>query len=125
MSPDSPDRLEPGGRDRGFRERKREDHALILIDELRSSVGDLPRVRRILLELGRYYDPVLGGPIMALEHQRAIVTALTEGRLEAANALIDARYELYIRHRAHLGRTPTAGRPDPDTGAGPDEPGNP
>ena len=92
-----------GRGDRGFRERKREDHALLLIDELRLSLSDLSRVRRILLELGRFYDPVLGGAIMGLAEQQAIVEALERGRPEQARALIDARYALYIKDRAHLG----------------------
>ncbi len=88
--------------DRGFRARKREDHALLLIQELRSSLGDLARVRRILLELGRYYDPVLGGPIMDIAHQRRIVAALEARRADEAESLIQQRYDLYIKDRAHL-----------------------
>jgi hypothetical protein len=99
----------PDARDRGFRERKREDHALVLIDELRGSLGDLPRVRRLLLELGRFYDPVLGGAIMAIEHQRAIVSALEAGRVEEARELIARRYDLYVKDRAHLGPRPARG----------------
>ena len=92
------------GRDRGFRERKREDHALLLIDELRASLGDIPRAKRILLELGRFYDPVLGGAIADLPLQQRIVAALEAGRPEDARDLIESRYALYIRDRAHLGR---------------------
>ena len=92
------------GRDRGFKARKREDHALQLIEELRQSLGNLPRVRRILLELGRFYDPVLGGGIMDLESQKRVVAALEQGRTADAEALIQARYDLYIKDRAHLGR---------------------
>lgn len=91
------------GRDRGFRARKREDHALLLIEELRAVLDDISRVRRILLELGRYYDPVLGGAIMELPHQRAIVDALEAGQRDRALALIEERYALYVRDRAHLG----------------------
>src|SRR5262245_31841961 len=96
----------PGGDEagRGFRQRKREDHALLLIEELKDSLSDLSRVKRILLELGRFYDPVLGGAIMEISHQQGIVEALEAGRQTEAEAIIDARYELYIRDRAHLGR---------------------
>jgi hypothetical protein len=95
---------EPEDRSKGFRERKREDHALLLIRKLEESLDDLPRVRRILLELGRFYDPVLGGAIMEVGDQRAIVAALEAGRPEEARQLIRARYDLYIKDRAHLGR---------------------
>jgi hypothetical protein len=74
----------------------------MLIEELRESLGDLARVRRILLELGRFYDPVLGGAIMEITHQREIVAALEGGRPADAEAMIDARYNLYVKDRVHL-----------------------
>ena len=96
----------PGGpvRDRGFKARKREDHALQLIERLKESLDHLTEARSILRELGRYYDPVLGGAIMEVAHQRAIVEALETGRRAEALALIERRYELYLKDRAHLGR---------------------
>jgi len=50
MAADEPSAGPP--RDRGFKERKREDHALALIHELKESLGDIAQVRRILRELG-------------------------------------------------------------------------
>jgi hypothetical protein len=99
---------EAGGepvRDKGFKARKREDHALVLIDELKESLDDVAKARRILRELGRYYDPVLGGAIMEITHQRAITEALEAGRVAEARATIEERYRLYIKDRAHLGRS--------------------
>jgi hypothetical protein len=92
------------GRDRGFKARKREDHALVLIRQLLDGLDDLPRARQLLRELGRYYDPVLGGAIVEVGHQRQIVEALEAGRPQDAVALIEARYQLYVKDRAHLGR---------------------
>jgi hypothetical protein len=108
--PDDRPAEDPGEppRDRGFQAQKREDHALVLIRELRASLDDLPRVRRLLRELGRYYDPVLGGAIVEVGHQRQIVEALEGSRRQEALALIEGRYQLYIEGRAHLGR----GEPD-------------
>ena len=91
-------------RDRGFKARKREDHALQLIEHLKERLHDIPEARKILRELGRYYDPVLGGAIMEIGHQRAIVEALQSGRQTEALALVAERYELYLKDRAHLGR---------------------
>jgi hypothetical protein len=99
------DESSPGpSRNRGFKERKREDHALVLIRELKENLADMTQVRRILLELGRYYDPVLGGAIMEVRHRRAIVEALERGKVAEALALVEERYDLYIKDRAHLGR---------------------
>jgi hypothetical protein len=91
-------------RDRGFKARKREDHALQLIERLKESLDDVAEVRRILRELGRYYDPVLGGAIMEVAHQRAIVESLEAGHRAEAMGLVQERYELYLKDRAHLGR---------------------
>jgi hypothetical protein len=91
-------------RDRGFKARKREDHALQLIERLKESLDDLVEVRKILRELGRYYDPVLGGAIMEVANQRAIVEALEAGRQAEALDLVEHRYQLYLKDRAHLGR---------------------
>jgi hypothetical protein len=91
-------------RDRGFKARKREDHAFVLIERLKENLADLPEVRKILRELGRYYDPVLGGAIMDVAQRRAIVEALEAGRQAEALAVIEERYELYLKDRAHLGR---------------------
>ena len=91
------------GRDRGFKARKREDHAFVLIERLKENLADLAEVREILRELGRYYDPVLGGAIMEVRHQRAIVEALEAGRQAEALTVIEQRYELYLKDRAHLG----------------------
>jgi hypothetical protein len=109
MNPDSGSKGAAGEpikppRDKGFRSRKRQDHALLLIEELRSSLDDLVKVRRILLELGRFYDPVMGGAILRIEHGKRIVALVEAGRRAEAEALIQERYELYIKDRAHLGR---------------------
>jgi hypothetical protein len=98
--------------DRGFKARKREDHALGLIERLKENLADLAEARRILRELGRYYDPVLGGAIMEVAHQRAIVEALEAGRQAEALAVIELRYELYLKDRAHLGPGGGRGRED-------------
>jgi hypothetical protein len=90
-------------RDRGFKARKREDHANVLIERLKENLANLAEVRRILRELGRYYDPVLEGAIMEVGHQRAIVEALEAGHQAEALALVEQRYELYLKDRAHLG----------------------
>jgi hypothetical protein len=95
---------EDRGRGKGFKARKREDHALILIRELLASLDQPAQARRLLLELSRYYDPILGGAIVEVRHQREIMDAIEGGRRGEAEALVQARYELYVKDRAHLGR---------------------
>jgi hypothetical protein len=92
------------GRGKGFKARKREDHALVLIRDLLANLENPSQARRLLLELSRYYDPVLGGAIMEVRHQREIMEAIEAGRPGDAEALVQARYALYIKDRAHLGR---------------------
>lgn len=109
MNRDSESGPNPGGmaeppRDKGFRSRKREDHALLMIEELRANLHDLARVKHILLELGRFYDPVMGGAIVEIEQQKRIMALIEEGRRAEAEALIKSRYDIYIEGRAHLGR---------------------
>jgi hypothetical protein len=89
---------------KGFKARKREDHALVLIRDLLVSLDNPTQARRLLLELSRYYDPILGGAIVEVRHQREIMEAIEAGRLAEAEALVQARYVLYIKDRAHLGR---------------------
>ena len=103
MTPDEQPEGGPAPGGKGFKARKREDHALVLIEELKENLGDVTKVRRILKELGRYYDPVLGGAIMELSHQRAIVEAVECREGARALAMIEERYRLYIKDRAHLG----------------------
>jgi hypothetical protein len=111
----TPDDLPEGGppsaedgeerrRGKGFKARKREDHALVLIRDLLASLENPAQARRLLLELSRYYDPILGGAIVEVRHQREIMEAIEAGRLGEAEALVQARYALYIKDRAHLGR---------------------
>ena len=112
MMPEDPpeDDRRPGedgegrGRGKGFKARKREDHALVLIRDLLASLEDPAKARRLLLELSRYYDPILGGAIVEVRHQREIMEAIEAGRPADALALVQARYALYIKDRAHLGR---------------------
>lgn len=89
---------------KGFKARKREDHALVLIRDLLASLENPVQARRLLLELSRYYDPILGGAIVEVRHRREIMEAIEAGRPGEAEALVQARYALYIKDRAHLGR---------------------
>lgn len=69
--------LPPGrptaGEGRGLRFRQGDDHAVELLGEAETCLADLPRLDRILLELGRFYNPVANEPIVDLATRRRIV----------------------------------------------------
>ena len=82
---------------RGLRFRKRDDYAVELFKEARAHLGDIARVDRILLELGKFYNPLVHGPIVDLATRRLIVEHLQADRTEDAERLLDERLALYAR----------------------------
>ena len=75
---------------RGLRSRRRDDHALDLFRRIETDLVDIRAVDRMLLELGRCYNPLTNGPIVDLATRRAIVEALEAGQREEAQALLAA-----------------------------------
>ncbi len=51
----------------------------------------------ILLELGRFYNPVIDGPIVDLATRRRIVELLESRQTDAAHRLLEERLALYAR----------------------------
>src|SRR5439155_336993 len=49
---------------RGLRSRRRDDHALDLFRRAEANLADVRQVDRILLELGRFYNPLTNRPIV-------------------------------------------------------------
>jgi len=77
---------------RGLRFRKRDDYAVELFREAQAHLGD-----RILLELGKFYNPLVHGPIVDLATRRRIVELLQASRTDEARGLLDERLALYAR----------------------------
>ena len=75
---------------RGLRSRRRDDHALDLFRRIETNFADIRVVDRMLLELGRCYNPLTNGPIVDLATRRAIVESLEAGRHAEAQALLNA-----------------------------------
>lgn len=75
--------------------RQRDDHAVELFREARARLDDTERVSRILLELGRFYNPYVDAPIVDVGTRREILLALEAGDRAAALALLDARLTAY------------------------------
>ena len=90
----------PSARDRrGLKFRQRDDYAVELFKEARASLADVARVDRILLELGRFYNPVLDAPIVDMPTRRRVLEALAAGDTAEAWRLLDERLALYAGFR--------------------------
>lgn len=85
---------------RGLKFRRRDDYAVNLFREAKANLGDVGRVDHILLELGRFYDPLAGGAIVDLPTRVRIVEALRRGHAEEALRLLDERLALYTKFEA-------------------------
>jgi len=86
------DRPDPPSDDLVFRRgklRKRDDEAIDLFREALAHLGDVPRVKRILLELGRFYNPVSNRPTLEPAARRHVVELLEAGRPEEAAGVLD------------------------------------
>jgi hypothetical protein len=82
---------------RGLRFRKRDDYAVELFKEAHAHLEDVARVDRILLELGKFYNPLVHGPIVDLATRRRIVELLHASQTDEARRLLDERLALYAR----------------------------
>lgn len=51
----------------------------------------------ILLELGRFYNPTVNGPIVDLATRRRVIELLEAGQADEARSLLDERLTLYAR----------------------------
>jgi hypothetical protein len=77
--------------------RQRDDYALELFKEAQDNLADAPAVDRILVLLGRFYNPYLDAPIVDLDTRRAVLEALERGEPDVARRLLEERLRLYAR----------------------------
>lgn len=82
---------------RGLKFRRREDYAVELFREAQERLSDREAVDRILILLGRFYNPYLDAPIVDLETRRRVLEALEAGQTEVARHLLDERLRQYAR----------------------------
>ncbi len=89
--------------DRAYRRRftkktgdKGEDYAVDLFREIDVHLDDVRRVDRLLLELGRFYDPLTNGPIVDLPSRRRVLELLTGGRPDEARAVVRELLTRYV-----------------------------
>lgn len=80
---------------RGLKFRRRDDYAVELFREAQANLEDLRRIDRILLELGRFYNPYINAPIVDLATRRRVLELLERSQLDEARQLLDERLTLY------------------------------
>lgn len=87
--------------------RQRDDPAINLFREALASPEDLARVKQILAELARLYDPVRNGPIVDPSTRRAVVEDLEGGRPDSARQRLEAAFRAYSRKPEPPGTPPS------------------
>jgi hypothetical protein len=61
-----------------------------MLREAIANLGDLPRIRAILLELGRFYNPVTNAPVVGPDLRRRVLGLLEIGDTEGARTSLEA-----------------------------------
>jgi len=77
--------------------RQRDDYAIELLKEAREHLEDAARVDRILISLGRFYNPYVDAPIVDQGSRRRVLEALDRGDVAEARDVLDTRLRLYAR----------------------------
>ena len=77
--------------------RKREDDEVRMMREALASLDDAPRVKRLLLELSRFYNPVADGPVVDPDTRHAVIACLEAADLDGARVLLEAHLAVYVK----------------------------
>jgi hypothetical protein len=77
--------------------RRREDDEVRMMREALADLGDTPRVKRILLELSRFYNPVTHGPVVGPDTRRTVIACLDAADLDGARAVLEAHLADYLK----------------------------
>ena len=77
--------------------RKREDDEVRMMREALASLDDAPRVKRILVELSRFYNPVADGPVIDPGTRHAVIDCLEAADLAGARAVLEAHLTAYLK----------------------------
>lgn len=80
---------------RGLKFRRREDYALELFKEALGDLANVSRLDRILVELGRFYNPLIDAPIVDVPTRRRVMELLGAARWDDARLLLEERMTQY------------------------------
>ncbi|HEV8640303.1 MAG TPA: hypothetical protein VGV13_04315 [Methylomirabilota bacterium] len=98
MAEPTPDEVEAR---KHWRRMKRQDTGLELFQRAEASLDDLERLKPVLLELSRLYNPLVNGPLVDRASYARIIESVQAGRIDEARQLLDARLALYaVQDRA-------------------------
>src|SRR5688500_14567730 len=77
--------------------RQREDDEVRPVREALADLGDTPRVKRILLELSRFYNPVTHGPVVGPDTRRTVIACLEAADLAGARTVLEDHLADYLK----------------------------
>jgi hypothetical protein len=97
--------------------RKREDDEVRMMREALASLDDLPHVKRLLLELGRFYNPVTDRPVLSVDVRRTVVTHLEHGNPAGARVVLEAALAEYLKMDEALAWRASDASPSPPEGS--------
>jgi hypothetical protein len=86
---------------KGLRSRRRDDPALDLFRQAEANLDDVERVDRILLELGKCYNPLTNSPIVSLASRQRVIALLKGNRTDEAQRLLDECVKAYAPPSEH------------------------
>ena len=75
--------------------RPRENDEIRMMREALAHLDDLPRVKGILLELGRFYNPVTNASVIGSDLRLRVVGLLETGDAQGARTLLEAHLAEY------------------------------
>ena len=85
---------------RGLKVRNREDFGIELFREALEHFPDTPRLKHVLLELSRAYNPVVNGPILDPATRRRILELIEAGQGPEARQALEECLTAYARRGA-------------------------
>jgi hypothetical protein len=78
-----------------WRKMKRQDTGIELFRQAMAAMDDPDRLRPILFELSRLYNPLIDAPLVDRVTYTQILTAVEAGLVDQARRLLDQRLALY------------------------------
>ena len=68
-----------------------------MMREALAHLDDTPRVKRLLIELGRFYNPVADSPVIPPATRHNVIDRLEAADIDGARALLEAQLAEYLK----------------------------